>query len=416
MIECAAQNDAKMLADFRYELLAELHRINGYWLDEVLTEQSYIGEVSLDGAVNTEADKGIILATRMLWYFSEAAMYLEDDRLIKAASKMYHFICDHFIDEESGGVFWMLNATGLVINDRKQVYAQAFAVYALSAYARLTGSFKALSQAREIFLLIEEHAFDQENGGYLEAFSRGWGELEDIRLSEKDLPSEKTMNTHLHIIEAYAGLLRAEKSLGEKVYSSQVRFSLLRLLEIYRTRFYNAKSRHLHMFLSKDWRDESTEISYGHDIESSWLVWEAVSEIGDSAISDKFLPMVKALCEATVQEGMSRSNDCVYDLFVKETATIEKDRVWWVQAEAMVGFMNAWELTGDSRYIGFVSAIWHYIKYDLLDLKQGEWHWIAKSDQVPSNYHYKVGPWKGPYHNGRSLLELCVRIDLILSQ
>ena len=246
MIECAAQNDAKMLADFRYELLAELHRINGYWLDEVLTEQSYIGEVSLDGAVNTEADKGIILATRMLWYFSEAEMYLEDDRLIKAASKMYHFICDHFIDEESGGVFWMLNATGLVINDRKQVYAQAFAVYALSAYARLTGSFKALSQAREIFLLIEEHAFDQENGGYLEAFSRGWGELEDIRLSEKDLPSEKTMNTHLHIIEAYAGLLRAEKYLGEKVYSSQVRFSLLRLLEIYRTQVLHQCTRRQH--------------------------------------------------------------------------------------------------------------------------------------------------------------------------
>jgi N-acyl-D-glucosamine 2-epimerase len=400
------------LEALKTELLAELRRINHFWLNDVISEESYCGQVSADGVREPNADKGIILATRMLWYFSEAAMYLEEYSLRCAADKIYCFICDYFIDTRQGGVFWMLNAKGQVKNDRKQVYAQAFAIYAFSAYFRLSKNPAALEHARRIFALLETHAFDQVNGGYFEAFSHDWGFLHDIRLSTKDLPSPKTMNTHLHLLEAYTGLLRAEKIAGSDLHLMKISTCLIRLLNTYKERFFDADTKHLRMFMGNTWFDESSAYSFGHDIESSWLIWEAVTELHSHNLKPIYQATVDSLIQTTIAEGLASNAGSVYDMVQISTGHIEKARIWWVQAEALVGFFNAWQITRNDQYLNYVFGIWEFIRQELLDRKHGEWHWTATCDtdpKVPS--HYKVGPWKGPYHNGRAMLELCRRID-----
>lgn len=399
------------------ELLAELRRINRFWLDTVMSDGGYCGQISTDGVCEPSADKGIILATRMLWYFSEAAMYLGEYSLSCAADKMYSFICNYFIDTRHGGVFWMLDFQGSVKDDRKQVYAQAFTIYAFSAYFRLSNNPLALEHARHIFDLLETHAFDEINGGYFEAFSDSWGFLHDVRLSPKDLPSPKTMNTHLHLLEAYAGLLRAEKIADSSPHLMKISDGLIRLLNTYKGRFFDANSKHLRMFMGKAWTDESTAYSFGHEIESSWLIWEAVTELRSPALNSAYRPMVDNLVQTTALEGLASNGSSVYDIVDRSTGHMEKARIWWVQAEALVGFFNAWQLTSNDEYLNYVFSIWEFIRQELFDINHGEWHWTAACDTEPKmTCHYKVGPWKGPYHNGRAMLELCRRIDSLRSR
>lgn len=394
------------------ELLDELNRNNHFWLETVVNDEGYCGQVSANGICVSQADKGVILATRMLWYFSEATMYLDDFSLHRAADKIYSYICNHFIDSKAGGVYWMVSCDGQIKDDRKQVYAQAFAIYAFSAYFRLSRNLDALNHARSIFDLLEAHALDKVHGGYLEAFSCNWQICDDIRLSPKDLPSPKTMNTHLHLLEAYTGLLRAEVACVSNPRLVVVKSSLTRLLFTYKSRFFDGK--HLRMFLGKSWADESLAYSYGHEIESSWLIWEAVAELNTPEIASQFLPVVEALACTTAAEGLTENGESVYDMYEIEQARMEKARIWWVQAEAMVGFFNAWQITDNDQYLNYVLRIWGFIKRELMDIAHGEWYWTAKVDIAPqASPHYKVGPWKGPYHNGRALLELCRRIESI---
>lgn len=409
-----SRNLLQALEMLKIGLLTELRRINHFWLNEVISDDGYCGQVSSDGIREPYADKGVILTARMLWYFSEAAIYLKDHSLSCAADRIYSFICNYFIDKKQGGVFWMLSFDGLVKDDRKQVYAQAFAIYALSAYFRLSKNPTALEHARRIFDLLEIHAHDKVNGGYFEAFSHNWGFLQDIRLSPKDLPSPKTMNTHLHLLEAYTGLLQAENVAGSIPRITIVSACLIRLLNTYRARFFDASTKHLRMFMGNTWVDESSAYSFGHEIESSWLIWEAVTELKLHDLKPSYLPMVDALVQITAEEGLAVDGGSVYDMAHLSEGYIDKTRIWWVQAEALVGFFNAWQISLNDRYLNNVFCIWEFIRQELLDTNRGEWHWIAMCDMKPTMpCHYKTGPWKGPYHNGRAMLELCRRIDNI---
>ncbi len=400
-------SDIKLL---KKELLSEFNSINKYWLSTVLNDHSFSGEISATGDVNDDADKGIILTTRMLWYFSEAALYAREPALIAAADKVYDFIAQHFIDKEHGGVFWSVDTNGKALNGRKQTYAQAFAVYALSAYYRLSRNMAPLTLARSIYRLIEKHAYDTVNGGYFEAFAHDWGHLDDIRLSEKDLPSAKTMNTHLHMLEAFTGLLQAERVGANAAAATDVENSLTHLLETYEKNFIDYSNGHLKMFLSRDWADESIELSYGHDIESSWLVWEALEVLDVPALTQRYQSQVETLFSTCFKEGIAQDGSAL-EVFDLDTGKAVYERIWWVQAEAMVGYFNAWQLTSDDKYLQAVFGLWSFVKEQVIDAEHGEWHWVAKCDQHAEQSFYKVGFWKGPYHNGRSLIELCRRIE-----
>ncbi|WP_045855852.1 AGE family epimerase/isomerase [Teredinibacter purpureus] len=384
------------VAEFR----AELHHIANWWLENTLDEKhgGFVGEISVDNIPQLEADKGIILNSRILWFFSEAALFSGNEQYKLAADRAYDYLVKHFFDQEQGGVYWALDVTGTCVNDRKQIYAQAFSIYGLSAYYKLTQSKDVLAQAMTLFELIETRAHDDVNGGYLEAFARDWSPLDDMRLSDKDLNSPKSMNTHLHILEGYTALYIAQPS-------DVVAKAIKRCLMYFDERIINKQSYHLRMFQSMDWSDMSTSISYGHDIEASWLLWEAVEAVGDEDLLAHFKPLILNMANTILQHGVGRHGE-VLDAYNFESDVLLDERVWWVQAEAMVGFLNAYHLTDDSAYLDAFQNAWSFVKTYQKDNEHGEWHWLSTLDS-PHVGDCKIGFWKAPYHNGRAMMEVC---------
>lgn len=379
----------------------ELHAIADWWMSNTVDEINggFIGEMTVDNKVVANANKGIILNTRILWFFSEAACFVKDDAKKNAyqhhATRAYSYLVGHFVDSEHGGVFWELTAQGDVRNSRKQVYAQAFAIYALASYFKLTKDETALNLAYKIFELIETHAQDAEHEGYIEAFASDWSELQDFRLSEKDMNSPKSMNTHLHVLEAYSNLYAVDKHI-------QVANAMRRCLRYFDEHIINHQQGHLRMFQSLAWEDISNSWSYGHDIESSWLLWEAVELLHDEDLTKHFKPIVLQLAETCLQQGIGKHNE-VLDAYNFKTKTLLDERVWWVQAEALVGFLTAWGMTNNTQYKNVAIKVWEFIQKYQKDEQGGEWHWLSTLD-APHVGDCKMGFWKGPYHNGRAMM------------
>ena len=381
-------------AGFRKELAA----IANWWIANTpdYDKGGFIGEITVENEPRPLANKGIILNSRILWFFSEAANFLDDSNCREAATRAWQYIQKNFVDEEYGGVFWELSADGSVVNTRKQIYAQAFAIYGLSRYYGLTQDIEALELAVSLFELIEAKAHDGVNKGYIEAFAGDWGPLDDFRLSEKDLNSPKSMNTHLHILEAYTALYDVTKNI-------EVEAAIKRCIDYFDTFIINKDSYHLRMFQSMEWEDLSTSISYGHDIECSWLLWEALEVIGDKNLLQSHRETVVRLAETCLQEAVGPHHE-VLDAYNFKTATLCEERVWWVQAEALVGFLNAWHMTSEQKYFNAAKKVWEFIQQYQIDSENGEWHWLSVLDK-PHVGDCKVGFWKAPYHNGRAMME-----------
>ncbi|SMF22166.1 mannobiose 2-epimerase [Alteromonadaceae bacterium Bs31] len=388
--------DNNLIAEFR----CELHAIADWWMANTFDQQhgGFVGEISVAGERHINANKGVILNTRILWFFSELALFTGNDNYKSAALRAYNYVVDHFIDKDKGGVFWELGCDGVCLNDRKQTYAQAFAIYGLSAYARLQPESQAHAHALALFKLIEAHCVDASLGGYLEAFSCDWQPLEDMRLSDRDLNAPKTMNTHLHVLEAYTALYIVQP---DRAVAKAIRCCL----SIFDERILNKENKHLRMFQTLDWQDVSDSISYGHDIECSWLMWEAVEALGDEALSTYYRPIILAMAETVLSEGVGEHGE-VLDAFNFVKGELHPDRVWWVQAEALVGFLNAYALSSEQAYSRAFENVWAFIRQYQIDADKGEWHWLSILDK-PAVGDCKVGFWKAPYHNGRAMMEVC---------
>lgn len=384
------------------EFKEELISIAAWWVDNAVDELNggFVGEITVANQVVANANKGIILNARILWFFSEAALFETKKKRAEIyqshAERAYKYIIKHFLDSKNGGVYWELNAQGEVVNDRKQIYAQAFTIYGLASYFKLTRDETSINLAYKIFELIESHSLDQENEGYIEAFTGTWGELKDFRLSEKDLNSPKSMNTHLHVLEAYTNLYAAEKD-------SHVGAAVRRCLGYFDKYIVNHRVGHLRMFQTLDWEDISDCYSYGHDIESSWLMWEAVEVLEDEKLNAYYRPMILNLAETCLDQAIGASNE-VLDAYNYKTKTISTERVWWVQAEALVGFLTAFKLSGNENFKTAAEKVWTFIKEHQKDTVGGEWHWLSTLD-APQLGDCKIGFWKGPYHNGRAMIE-----------
>lgn len=293
----------------------------------------------------------------------------------------------------------MLDCEGQPLQTKKQVYAQAFTIYALSEYYKVRSESKeVLDWAIELFHLLEQHAFDVERNGYLEALDTSWGRLKDVRLSEKDLNAAKTMNTHLHVLEAYTNLYRvwADEQLGRQ---------LSNLLKLMLCRFVDARD-HYRLFFAEDWRLLSDQCSYGHDIEGSWLMTEAAEVLGDEGLMERARKVAIAMVDAAL-EGLDAAGGLANEGNAKGITDSSKD--WWPQAEALVGLVNAWQITDDRNYLTQADVVMNFIERNLLDPK-GEWYWGVTREGVPRTDEDKAGPWKCPYHNGRAMLELLDRL------
>lgn len=357
----------------------------------------YYGYMDFDLKVDKEYEKGCILNSRILWFFANAYMTLKDKSLLAEAAHAYSFMRDCCEDKEYGGVFWSVTYDGLPLDTTKHIYNQAFAIYALSSYYAASNDSSALEFAMSLFEKIETIGTDSY--GYLESFNRKW-ELEDNdKLSENGLLADKTMNTLLHVLEAYTELYRVNKD-------EKVRSALVKILDAFRNQVYNEKTNRLEVFFDEKMNTISDLYSYGHDIEASWLLDRAATVLSDDKIKADTNAYTNKLVAEVYNEALAdgaMNNECF-------KGVVDTTRVWWVQAEAMVGFYNCYEKTGEEKYKDITEQLWDYIKNYIIDKREeSEWFWDLDKDNNPVSRKPIVEPWKCPYHNGRMCMEIIRR-------
>lgn len=374
-----------------------------FWLDKMVDQEhgGFYGRIDGHEHLHADAEKGAILNARILWAFSAAYRVLGDKTYLEAASRAKHYIIDHFIDPEYGGVYWSLDCNGKPLDTKKQFYAIGFAIYGMSEYARATGDAEALKVAIDLYRCIEEHALDHEYNGYIEAMTRDWQPIADMRLSELDANYPKSQNTHLHIIEPYTNLYRVWKS-------DELKASLHNLIDIFTDRILNPETHHLDLFFDMDWKRGAGALeSYGHDIECSWLIHEAALVLGDAEVLKKVESIVEMVAKAS-EKGLNADGSMVHEANL-DTGYVDSDLHWWVQAEAVVGFFNIYQYFGDESALQKAQHCWTYIKENLIDNENGEWHWSRRKDGTLNLDDDKAGFWKCPYHNSRMCLEIIER-------
>jgi cellobiose epimerase len=360
----------------------------------------FYGRIDGNDKVYPEVEKGGILNARILWTFSSAYRVLGDTSYLRLANRAKDYILAHFIDSQYGGTYMSLKADGTPSNTRKHIYTNAFFIYALTEYSRATGNKQALAEAMKIFELFEKNAADSEYGGYYEVFSNDWKRVRERLIGESSDKDEKTMNTSLHIMEAYTNLYRAS---GDKLVGDRLR----NLIKIFLDKIIDKKTSHLICFMDRNWNGTSSVDSYGHDIESSWLLYEAASLLGDQKLIGRVKETGIKIANAAL-EGYQPDGSMLSD---KNNATghVRTQRSWWEQAETIVGYLNAFELTGDESYLNRSLNCWEYTKQHFVDAKNGGWFSYVSESGVHGGD--KGGYWICPYHNGRMCMEVIERVN-----
>ena len=382
-----------------------------FWLKmQDMENGGYYGQMKGDGTIVKDANKGGILNARILWSFSAAYRVLGNPEYLQAATRAKDYFVEHFIDPIYGGTYWELDYKGNPIDTKKQFYAIGFAIYGLSEYTRATGDREALNLALSLFNVIEEHSLDQVYNGYIEACTREWGTIADMRLSELDANYPKSQNTHLHIIEPYTNLYQCMKELPEAPDEMRhVECALRNLIDIFCDHILNPHTSHLDLFFENDWTRGAGHLeSYGHDIECSWLMHEAALVLADEEVLRKVEPIVRRVAKAS-EKGLNADGSMTHEANL-DTGYVDADRHWWVQAEAVVGFYNIYQYFHDEDAMEKTLACWQYIKENLIDEELGEWFWSCDPEGNINRHDDHAGFWKCPYHNSRMCLELLQRI------
>lgn len=375
-------------------------RLIPFW--ESLKDQKYggyYGWLGYDLKLDKEYEKGCILNSRILWFFSSAYELLKEKNLKEDADYAYEFLKNYCIDREYGGVFWSVTYDGKPKDTTKHTYNQAFAIYALSSYYNATGCKDALDIVRGLQLIIEEKMTDEY--GYLEAFTRDFRPESNEKLSENGVLAEKTMNTLLHVFEAYTEFYRVTK---DPFTRERLRF----MMDLFADKVYNRELKRQEVFFDRTWNSLIDLYSYGHDIETSWLMDRGLEVLADPAYTEKLAPITAEIAEAIYEKAYvnhSLMNEA-------EKGVDDTTRVWWIQAETVVGFINAWQKKpGEKKFLQAAEDVWEYIRKYLVDPREGsEWFWCVEADGTPIHKPI-VEPWKCPYHNGRMCMEVIRRMS-----
>ena len=377
-----------------------------FWATRMVDNErgGFYGRIDGHNILHPDAPKGAVLNARILWAFSAASRVLHSTPYRLLAYRAYDYFMHHFIDRESGGVYWSIHADGTPLDTRKQTFAIAYAIYGLTEYVRLTNNQEALNAAIRLFNDLEAHAYKFENekmgkckNGYLEALTRDWQPISDMRLSEQDENAAFTMNTHLHVLEAYTNLYRVYKD-------PRVARQLRLLIDIFANRIFDPATCHLMLFFDENWSSlpcgegqGGVSFSPGHDIEAAWLLHEALEVLGDPILLQETLPVCQQLAQAA-EDGILNESQ------------------WWCYAEAVVGYIDQWKLNQKDLPVEaainleMAEVAWDYIQSHLIDREHGEWYWAILPDGTPDTSNDKAGFWKCPYHNSRMCLELIERL------
>lgn len=375
-----------------------------FWMRHVVDPESgrFFGALGNDLTVDATVERGALLSSRILWTYAAASRRYDDPAYRAMADRAHADLMTCFFDLDHGGFFWSVAADGGVTGDRKQIYGQAFALYALSEYHAATGDQAALDEAVSLFRRIENTARDAKLGGYLEAFGRDWTVIADMRLSALDLNAPKSQNTLLHVMEAYTNLLRVWPDEG-------LRRALADLVGIMLHHVVDAQSGHLRLFFNTEWQPLSDRISYGHDIEAAWLLTDAATVLGDPALIARIETLAVRIADTTLSEGVDDDGALFYE--GGPNGITNADKEWWPQAEAVIGFLNAFQISGERRFLNAALRTWRFIAAHLIDRQHGEWFRAAARDGTVHADALKVSFWKCPYHNGRMGLEAVRRLD-----
>ena len=388
------------LQQYGEELQKELADILDYWMQYAPDEKygGFHGKIDHENRIDNTAPKGAVLNARILWSFAAAYNCTGHQQYLPLAKRAYDYINQHFIDKTYGGIYWTVTYAGDPLDTKKQIYAIAFLLYAFSEYYIATQQEETKLRAIELYHLIEQHSFDPVETGYLEAFTRDWQPVADLRLSDKDANEKKTMNTHLHILEAYTNLYRVWPN-------EKLRNSIVLLLANFTEHIINKSNWHLTLFFNEAWQAKGNIVSYGHDIEAAWLLLEAAEVIND-AVEIKELKEIAVKISDAATEGLDADGGLWYE---KEGEHLVKEKHWWPQAEAMIGFFNSWQITSDVQYLRHSFNSWAFVQKGI-KANNGEWIWgLTKNNQLMPQQD-KAGLWKCPYHNSRACIELINRI------
>jgi len=375
-----------------------------FWIKHTCDEEhgGFYGGLSNDLIIDNEQPRSAVLCARILWTYSTAyRTYGEAAGYLSMARRAYAYLADKFWDQQYGGVYWTLDYHGQPISDRKHVYAQAFAIYGLAEFYRATGEAGALSLAQTLFQLIEAHSFDAVHQGNIECCARDWGALTDMRLSEKEPACRKSMNTLLHLMEAYTNLLRIwpDEALKAKQRG---------LIEVFLRHIIDPQTHHFRLFFDDEWQSLAGHISPGHDIEGSWLLMEAAEVQNDADLLARARHSAMLLAEAVSRDGVAADGAVLNEVSLQGVRNFEKH--WWVQAEGLVGFYNAYQLSGRAEFAQAANQLWNLIETQFVDRTHGEWFKIVRPDGTPDLDHLKVGPWECPYHHSRACFEMLARL------
>lgn len=387
-------------SDFKKEVEC---RIIPFWLGCYDDEfGSVFGQVDFNHKNIEDAEKGCILNSRVLWFFSNCLIegVGDVDVIRDKADKTYKFLMDHCLDDINGGIFWSVSRDGTVLDRTKHTYNIAFAIYALSSYFRATGNKKALVTATDLYNLIESKCRDED--GYLEAFTDDFKPLINDKLSENGVIADRTMNTLLHVLEGFAGLYEAS-------HDERVRKSIIEILSIFDEHVYNREKKRQEVFFDKDYSSILDLHSYGHDIETSWLMGWALDLIDDDESTDKIEPILKELALNVLKIAREHNGGVVNEC---ENGIVDETYVWWVQSESVIGFYNAYERWNVEEAKSASEDVFDFINKYVVDKRDGgEWYWDLDKNLEPTSRKDIVEPWKCPYHNGRMCFEMIRRLD-----
>ena len=379
-----------------------------FWLKYTFDDKygGFRGQIANDLTIDARASKGLILNARILWTFAKAFNVYGDSKYLVAAQRAYEYLVRFFVDRDYGGVYWMLDYDGRPLDTKKRFYGQAFTVYALAEFFHASGNSEAIALALRLVEQIELHGHDSSRGGYFETCERDWTLATDQRLSKVDMDEKRSMNTHLHLLEAYATLLRHHED-------ATVRLRLRELIEIFLVRIVDPISQHSILFFDEEWEPRSKKISFGHDIETSWLLCEAAEVLGDKVLLEQVREIAVEMAEAVYAQGFDSDGGLLYE--ADPTGIIDSNKHWWPQAEAVVGLLNAYQISGERKFLKAAQRSWEFIEKFIIDHERGEWFWLVSKAGVPDANQYKVGAWKCPYHNSRACFEVMERCDKLAS-